>query len=370
MNCRHYEIVIDQDKLKVDLQATFMKYTTIKKWAYILHDKDDTRPHYHIYVYFGTGVPSSLVAQWFNLAYINKDGKEYTGEQFIEKVHGRMSDMLMYLTHENESQKYKHIYDRSEVISNFDFSVEIEKAKVLGDFEHYSYAQQLKYVYSLPRDEKITAFNQLEKLWKIYCQQLCLKSDRKLDVIFICGKGGTGKTYYAKKLLDASEYDYCISSSSNDPFQDYLGQRAIILDDLRDTAFGFEDLLKILDNNTVSSVKSRFNNKVFNGDLIVITSTVPLKYWYSDRKLLSSGLDELNQLYRRVSLYCEVNTDFIFTYSSLDKYGSPTGEVRQFVNDVPKLVQKDNKNRADKLFDMFSKVANSYLPYDVGDGVF
>ena len=53
MNLKHYEIVIDQDKLKVDIQQTCMEYRTIKKWAYNLHDKDDTRHHYHIYVNFG-----------------------------------------------------------------------------------------------------------------------------------------------------------------------------------------------------------------------------------------------------------------------------------------------------------------------------
>ena len=48
MNLRQMEIVTDQDKLNVDIQETCMKYKTIKQWAYILHDKDDTRPHYHI----------------------------------------------------------------------------------------------------------------------------------------------------------------------------------------------------------------------------------------------------------------------------------------------------------------------------------
>ena len=50
MYLKHCEIVQDADKLKVDIQATCMKYQSIKKWAYILHDKDDTRPHYHIYL--------------------------------------------------------------------------------------------------------------------------------------------------------------------------------------------------------------------------------------------------------------------------------------------------------------------------------
>ena len=107
-------------------------------------------------------------------------------------------------------------------------------------------------------------FNRLKKLWELYCQTQTLNSARNLQVVFICGKGGTGKTYYAKKMLESMELDYCVSSSSNDPFQDYMGQKAMILDDLRDTAFrdgrsdGFDDLLKILDNNTSSSVKSRF----------------------------------------------------------------------------------------------------------------
>ena len=148
----------------------------------------------------------------------------------------------------------------------------------MGDFEHYSYAQMLKYIDSLPTAEKAAMFSKLRKLWELRCQILTLNTDRQLQVVFVTGKGGMGKTYYAKKLLNSLNYDFCISSSSNDPFQDYMGQKAIILDDLRDSSFEFEDLLKILDNNTSSSVRSRFANKVFNGEMIIVTSSVPLNF--------------------------------------------------------------------------------------------
>ena len=46
------EIVIYLPHLKVDIQQTLKKYKTIKQWAYILHDKDDTDAHYHIYLNF------------------------------------------------------------------------------------------------------------------------------------------------------------------------------------------------------------------------------------------------------------------------------------------------------------------------------
>lgn len=339
MHLRQYEIVTDRDKLKVDIQATCMKYTTIKQWAYILHDKDDTREHYHIYLNFGTGVDSKLVAQWFKLGYTDENGVEHSGENFISKVKGRKADILLYLTHENESQKYKHIYDRSEVHSNFNIDVEIEQSKIIGDFAHYSYAQQLAYVESLPIDEKIKAFNKLKKLWELYCQSLALNTDRNVSVVFITGKGGTGKTFYAKKMLDNMGLDYCISSASNDPFQDYMGQKAIILDDLRDKAFmdsqgkGFEDLLKLLDNNTSSSVRSRFNNKVFNGDVIVITSSVPIRFWFLMKRVDDN--DSLIQLYRRIGTYIEVTEKTITVYADgLTESGYPKGLGVRYVNEL------------------------------------
>jgi hypothetical protein len=146
MFLKQMEIVVDEDKIHVDIQKVCMERKTIKKWAYILHDKDDTRNHYHIYINFGnSSVNTADVAKWFELGY-TKDGKDYTGEQFIEKVKGRYTDMLLYLTHGNDSQQNKYQYSPDEARANFDFQTEIENAKNLGNFEKYSYAQQLQYV--------------------------------------------------------------------------------------------------------------------------------------------------------------------------------------------------------------------------------
>lgn len=50
--------------------------------------------------------------------------------------------------------------------------------------------------------------------------------------------------------MRAHELDCYVSSSSNDPLDMYMGQKGIIFDDLRDEAFEFADILKLLDNNT------------------------------------------------------------------------------------------------------------------------
>ncbi len=339
---RHFEIMTDADKLQVDIQEVCNGYKTIKNWAYILHDKDDTRPHYHIYVHFGTSAVSlDLVAKWFKVP-----------ENFVSKVKGRRVDVLQYLTHSNDTQQHKHQYSPDEVIANFDINSEIEASKIIGDFEKYSYAQQLEYVNSLPISEKSKVFSQLKKLWEIYCQCLTLQADRDIQVVFIDGKAGTGKTTYAKKLCRALNYDFCMSSSSNDPFQDYMGQKAIILDDMRDEAFDFVDLLKILDNHAASSVKSRFNNKVFNGEMIIITSSVPISFWYRQLKYSSSGMDSLTQLYRRISSYVEVLKDYIKVYDEgLDEYGKPKGNPQIFENEIPGVkMQKPGRKSISSVF--------------------
>lgn len=331
MYLKHCEVESRVEYFNCDIQETIKSHKTIKKWAYILHDKDDTAPHYHIYLNFGSsGVDTKEVAGWFGLQ-----------ESQVSKVQGRAVDMLLYLTHGNESQKNKYQYSTSEVVANFDFEVEIEKSKILGDFNKYSYAQQLQYVNSLPVSEKTTAFSKLEKLWRLHCQWLTLTTDRNIDVVFICGKGGTGKTYYAKKLLSSLGYDYCVSSSSNDPFQDYLGQKAIILDDLRDKSFEFEDLLKILDNNTASSIKSRFSNKVFNGLMIILTSTVPLHYWYFDYRTNSN--DTLNQLYRRIGCYVNITEDEIAVYEEVGDDGKPKGPGKFYKNELVKKAKEEKQ---------------------------
>ena len=350
MYLKHCEVESRVEYFKGDIQETIKSHTTIKKWAYILHDKDDTEPHYHIYLNFGnSGVDTKQVAEWFGLQ-----------ESQVSKVKGRATDMLLYLTHGNDSQKNKYQYSPTEVVANFDFETEIANARIVGDFTNYSYAQQLEYVNSLPVSEKKAAFSTLEKLWKLQCQWLTLHADRHIEVVFIQGKDGTGKTYYAKKFLTSRGLDFCVSSSSNDPFQDYLGQKAIILDDARDSHFKFADFLKILDNETGSTIRSRFSNKMFNGEMIVITSPVPLEWWYKELRWRKD--DTLTQLYRRISCYVVVTRDYVNVYEdgvNLQN-GRPQGLPRVFKNEVPTLVRK--KEKKTNFGEAFGKILEDAAP--------
>ena len=342
MKLKQYEVVTQPEYLKNPLQDILRKYRTIKQWAYILHDKDkDASPHYHIYINFGQQtVDRKDVAAWFGIP-----------DQFVNKVEGRKTDMLMYLTHSNESQQHKHQYEFSEVVANFDFKSEIEQAKIIGDFEKYSYAQQLDYIHSLAVSEQPKCFDRLQKLWKMQCQWLSLNSDRNLKVIFVTGKSGTGKTYFARKYMREHDLDCYVSSSSNDPLDMYMGQKGIIFDDLRDEAFEFADILKLLDNNTSTAMKSRFTNKVLNCKVMIITSFIPIKYWY---KSVRYSCDGIEQLYRRINMYVHITEDEITVYDGLTDKGDPQGLGKVYVNEVKKLKEENRKKREDVFNDFDS----------------
>ena len=119
MQTCHMVIVQNADKLKVDIQQTCMQYKTIKQWAYILHDKGDTRPHYHIYLNFHpTSANTADVAKWFQLGYTDEKGVERSGEQFIKNVRTGEKDALLclILSFDGKAQ-----YSPSDVVCNFDF---------------------------------------------------------------------------------------------------------------------------------------------------------------------------------------------------------------------------------------------------------
>lgn len=96
---------------------------------------------------------------------------------------------------------------------------------------------------------------------------------RDMKVIYINGQSGSGKTTLAKFLGDNMGFDVFVSGSGSDPLDGYDDEECIILDDLRADVFTKAELFKLLDNNTNSSVKSRYFNKaITHCRLMIITS--------------------------------------------------------------------------------------------------
>lgn len=141
-----------------------------------------------------------------------------------------------------------------------------------------------------------------------------------MDCMYVTGGSGTGKTTYAKQIAAENGYSVFISSGSNDILDDYKGEDCIILDDLRPSCIGLSDLLKMLDNNTSSSVKSRYRNKVLECKMIIITSVLPLEQFY--KGVFESENEPIEQFKRR----CKVHVTLTREYLNYKMYDDFTGD--------------------------------------------
>lgn len=119
-----------------------------------------------------------------------------------------------------------------------------------------------------------------------------------------CRKNNTGK-----KIADTHNMDYFVSSGSNDVLDGYCQQPCIILDDIRPSALGLSDLLKLTDPHTPCSVKSRYKNKYVNCELIILTSVLKIDEFYHN--VFEHENEPINQLKRRCKFYIRMDSDFI-----------------------------------------------------------
>ena len=400
---RHLEYSQQLEHLKVtleEMQQIINKHRTIKGWAYIIHDKDvytqtdekknpehkegtPKKPHIHLYLNFGKGGASfDDVARWF------KDKPQY-----VDNVHGRKADILLYLTHRNAPEKYQ--YKDDEVVSNFDLKQEIAKDQKLhslieqtedivytfmrGEITYSQANKKIEETKKICDDKKLAdvIFNtteRVEKIWKQQCK-MSTKGKRNMKIIFIHGDSGSGKsTYaelYAKMLCEKKGYrDFSRSSASNDIMQDYMGEDIFILDDYRDVdemtgkAESLSDTLKMLDPHYASSSKSRYTNKTFMGKLIIITSTKDPLLWFEGTK------EQRWQFFRRISLLIDIDKDYVREYQEQNEEkgvpflcgfkhdGSYIQRAKlkcEFANPVPeyvKIMRKDEPEATDMFNDI------------------
>lgn len=280
-----------------ELLGKIQMWSETKELTYfgVVHDDDKENVHYH-----------------FVLCFKNPTAFEYIKAIF---PHGKIESprnvksTVQYLIHLNNPEKFQYKWEdidtNCENINKYKvtsvYNEEVSIKDILGKIDRGEIRKHNQYeLISIDMYSKYKT--RIQNAFEYYEERIVMDKNRNINVIFITGDTGTGKTVLSKYLCEKGRWSYCISSSSNDPLQDYKGEDVLILDDARDSSFGFIDLLKLLDNNTRSSVKSRYRNKYFLGHTIIITSYDDLDAWYNknDEEFNSVPTDARRQLYRRI----------------------------------------------------------------------
>lgn len=227
-----------------------------KRYALIVHDKDvneqgePAKDHVHVMLSFE------------NARSINSIAKALGDKpQYLQKWTKNEGNGYSYLIHITKNAINKHQYSPEEVKANFDYKKEIQK--ITEEIERKTKAANTRFLLNALYNGEITKENlekklsgsqygmlknQIENVWSKHLQfqaakwrEEMKKSGKRIKVIWISGKAGTGKTSLAKDYAEKSNQPYFITGSSRDIFQNYSGEHTIIIDELRADMMKYAD---------------------------------------------------------------------------------------------------------------------------------
>lgn len=317
-----------------------------KHFALIVHDKDideatDELKEKHLHVVLELNYPSTFpqIAKKMGVApnFIEtiKQTKLY-GDRVVSDVGGALS----YLTHRNAPDKYQ--YDDKDVIASdgWDWktiramSEEMKSNSELGGIYERIVSGELK-EFDIPKELETSVYvKNKAKIDKAFeYKRLMDKNNhtRNTTVMYIDGKAGTGKTTIAKMFCENLGLSYFITGGGNDPFDGYSGEECLIMDDVRSDYFEAQEWLKILDQNTISMVRSRYHNKYVDAKYIILTSTKTLyEFVYQFRD------EEPAQFFRRLSINIQVTREKMF----INEYNAQARQylqIKEMDNPVTKI---------------------------------
>lgn len=262
--------------------------------------------------------------------------------QYVQAWEGSANNGYAYLIHATtQAQRAgKHRYDLCTVLANFDFpdlmgqiGAEIVQAKAdhqaktnikamldalyIGAISKAELEKQLsgsQYARYHRQIEDVDAkrlMNEAEK-WR---GEMRAKG-AEVQVIWLTGPAGTGKTSLAKAYAEKKGQPYFIAGSSRDIFQGYNGEHTLILDELRPKTLTYADLLRITDPFAIENramAPARYNDKALVCDLIIITTPfTPSDFYYQQfnanslKEVHDDCPDGLDQLLRRITVTLEM----------------------------------------------------------------
>lgn len=296
----------------IRIEDILNKYTTIKEYAYILHDLDVDdngdlkKAHYHVYMNFGRSNASlNAVAKWYGVR-----------TECIQRIKSNRYYTLKYYLHNGLPDK--HQYNIRDIIANFDvgeFFCRKEQVESLnaiiqqcasGIITPFNFTQHISAEVYAKHEVKI------KRAWEYADQHVLAQQGKDLgrQVIWVWGDTGTGKTSICHRCCEHEGLPIYQSAPGNDPFSHYAGQPAVILDDLRPgEPYTYVDLLRLLDPHYSSMVHARYRDKIMRCSLIFVTSVLSPETYCAGYHLHQR--DDAAQLYRRLSEVWHVTSDHI-----------------------------------------------------------
>ena len=301
---------------KQDILDTIDDWLKTTKFDYYLieHDEDPDNIHYHLVIVFKGNSQCRFSTAKNKFPY---------GD--IDSCRSHVHHCVRYLVHADSETKYQ--YDWDDIITSNPGKLEeykqlircSEKQRVKNTVEDIVSGKIKKFQLTEKVDLMLCVKYKAEfdKAFKVRSQIVLKNPNRDIQTAVLQGITGAGKTTWVKAFAEKLGLSVCLSSASNDCWQDYLGQDIFCYDDTNFDEAHIEDYIKALDPFNNTSNKKRYDNCAFEGKYIFICTNTPITdiFFMSDDEHRAA-------LFRRISYvlnFTEFDEDSFTSHYTINK---------------------------------------------------
>lgn len=325
--------------------------------------------HVHIIGKLKCDNTAETIAKWFGIQPNN-----------VEKIKGSYNDALMYICTHSNHESHGIINPRESVSYPMDADelaltlMSIGEESEYESFRDFTFKPHwIEYVqngtwneYSRINDKRIDRCIIELKLKSQWDDAIRNQKTRKVAeirrnggsqmyVMWLYGNAGVGKTSFAKYTARKKCENFYITSCGKNPFDEYLGEKCVIIDDIgTDNGMDGKTLLKMLDINNPTFCGCRYNNKYLDCDIIIVTASVSPEYYWEQNCGGTSANGNVHQLKRRLNGgSVEVCSDGSMHIQTYDNQGNDSIKLNAKIPDevMEYVLGKKNSNSA---LDFFS----------------
>jgi len=247
------------------------KYDSI---LFALHDKDQNNIHCHLIIQNSTGIRFETL-------------KKLIPYGDIEKQRGTNKECYEYCLHidKKSMETEKDQYDDTCIKTNIEdidawkkldnkLGSRNDLIQIVEDIKNGATNRDLRENYP---SQYVRYSNAFEKIQQEYLEDEVKNTFRNLEIIYIYGSTGVGKTRYVMEKYGYQNV-YRVSSYGNGMFDTYKGQDVMLFDEFR-SSIPIAQMLVYLDGYPLY-LPARYNNKLAMFTKVYIVSNISLKDQY------------------------------------------------------------------------------------------
>ena len=287
-----------------------LKLGSLKSCIYYCFSKEignvEHTPHYHVYIVYKYPKLFSTIKKAFPEAHIDK----------VLGTHSQARDYVL------KDGKWK---DTDKEDTRID-GTQIEFGTLPPDRASTSDIKGV--IYELIKDglstyeilelhpECMGDISTIERVRLILKEEEYRHTFRKLEVTYIYGKTGTGKS---RSVMEQWGYEnvYRVTDYAKHPFDTYNGQDVVVFEEFR-SSLQIQDMLNYLDGYPLT-LPARYSNKVACFTKVYILTNIPLESQYQN--IQRESAETWNAFLRRINkVICYKSAGNIIEYNSMSEY--------------------------------------------------